>query len=659
MRRFSADALRGASAGLPFSRMCGIAGAFGHLDETVRDALRRASAALHHRGPDADGQFEWSSEGRGVLLLHRRLSILDLSAAGNQPMRGPDGSVICYNGEVYNFQAMRDGLRAAGHVFHSGTDTEVLLAAHREQGDAAPEKFRGMFAYALWQPDRRELLLTRDHFGMKPLYVARVRIAGGETLVFASELRALLATGLVPRRLDRIGVDSYLWNGFVIGPSTIVEGVELLPPGSSLRVRLEDLRGTATTWWRVPVPVPAKDGRERLKAALADSVDKHLIADVPVGVFLSGGVDSSAVASLAKRVTDDVRTFVLGFDEGEFDESRHAAEVARLLGTRHEQVRLTQQEFVAELDHALASIDQPTFDGVNTWFVSRAARAAGVTVALAGTGGDELFGGYSSFDNVTTMARRVARLRWLPPGGRATVGRLLRPLLAPTTAAVGQQVRFGKLPETLAYGEDVLAGYQTQYALFRRDFLSRLRPGYSLFDSFGVPPLELEELLALRSVGGRAAVSNLELRMFLGQRLLRDTDAASMDSSLEVRLPLVDREVLDAALALPPEQRFTEPKKLVLRELAMPQLPAALFDRKKTGFTLPFDRWCRDALRSEIDSTLRDAAQCRRVGIEPGAVAGLWQSFLSGARGIYWSRVWSIYALIRWCRDHDVRVATA
>ncbi len=638
--------------------MCGIAGAFGFLDDTVRDAMRRASAALRHRGPDADGEFEWSSDQRGVLLLHRRLSILDLSAAGNQPMHGPDGDVICYNGEVYNFQALRDGLRRAGHVFHSGTDTEVLLAAHRAHGDAAPEQLRGMFAYALWQPARRELLLTRDHFGMKPLYFATVRHAGGaQTLVFASELRALLASGLVSRRVDRAGIDSYLWNGFVVGPSTILEGVELLPAASSMRIALDDLRSTTATWWHVPTPAPAADGRERLRAALADSVDKHLIADVPVGVFLSGGVDSSAVAALARRARDDVRTFVLGFDEGEFDESPHAAEVARLLGTRHQAVRLSQQEFADQLDHALASSDQPTFDGVNTWFVSRAARAAGVTVALAGTGGDELFGGYSSFDNVTGMARNVGYLRWLPTAMRAGLGRLLRPLLAPTSAPIGQQVRLGKLPETLAYGEDLLAGYQTQYALFRRDFLAQLRPDYSLFGSFGVPPREFAVLQELRRIGGRAAVGNLELRMFLGQRLLRDTDAASMDSSLEVRLPLVDRDVLAATLALPHEQRFTVPKKLVLRELAMPQLPAELFDRKKAGFTLPFDRWCRDVLRGEIDGTLRDAAQCRRVGLDPAAVARLWQSFLAGGRGIYWSRVWSIYALIRWCRDLDVGVA--
>ncbi len=638
--------------------MCGIVGAIGHLDDTVRAAMRRVSAALQHRGPDADGEFEWSDGDRGVLLLHRRLSILDLSAAGSQPMHGPDGAVICYNGEVYNFQELRTRLCGNGHEFRTGTDTEVLLAAHRQFGDGAPTHFRGMFAYALWEPANRELLLVRDQFGMKPLYTARVRDRrGAATLLFASELRALLASGLVPRHAAPGGIDSYLWNGFVAGPTTIVAGIELLQPATSMRVSLADLRAVTGTWWAPPAPSPQPDARERLGAALAGSVEQHLIADVPVGVFLSGGIDSSAVAALGKRATADVRTFVLAFAEGEFDESHHAAEVARLLGTQHRAVHLSQQDFVRGLDRALGSIDQPTFDGVNTYFVSRAAREAGVTVALAGTGGDELFGGYSSFDNLPRMARAVRRLCWLPRGVRAALGRCLRPLLAHSTAAIGQQVRYGKLAETLAYGEDLLAGYQTQYALFRRDFLSALRPGYSLFETFGVPREEFAVLERLRIDQGPASVSNLELRMFLGQRLLRDTDAAAMASSLEVRLPLVDKEVLAATLALPPAERFTRPKKRILRELGMPQLPAGLFDRRKSGFTLPFDRWCRDSLRAELDGTLRDPAQCHRAGLDPAAVGQLWQAFLDGSKGIYWSRVWSIYALLRWCRDHDVRLA--
>lgn len=640
--------------------MCGIVGAFGYLDDAVRAGMRRASAALQHRGPDADGEYSWTEGDRGVLLLHRRLSILDLSAAGHQPMHGPGGATICYNGEVYNFQDLRAELRAAGHEFRTGTDTEVLLAAHRQHGPDAPTRFRGMFAYALWDAPQRELQLVRDHFGMKPLYTARARNAAGrETLVFASELRALLASGLLPRNADLRGVDSYLWNGFVVGPTTIVEGIELLPPATTLRLRLDDLAATKRTWWQMPAPMPQPGARENLRTVLAESVQKHLIADVPVGVFLSGGIDSSAIAALAKRATSDVRTFVLAFAEGEFDESRYAAEVAQRLGTRHQVVNLSQDDFITNLDRAVGSIDQPTFDGVNTFFVSRAARESGVTVALAGTGGDELFGGYSSFDNLPRMARTVQRLRWLPSALRAGIGRLLRPLLAPTRASIGQQVRHGKLPDTLAHGDDLLAGYQTQYALFRRDFLAQLRPAFSLFDTFGVPDEEFAVLERLRIDHGPASVSNLEQRMFLGQRLLRDSDAAAMASSLEVRLPLVDTGVLAAVLALPAAERFTTPKKRTLRELGMPELPAALFERKKSGFTLPFDRWCRDALRGEIDATLRDPAQCRAAGLEPSAVARLWRAFLDGSRGIYWSRAWSIYALIRWFRDHQVRVPGA
>jgi asparagine synthase (glutamine-hydrolysing) len=385
----------------------------------------------------------------------------------------------------------------------------------------------------------------------------------------------------------------------------------------------------------------------------------HLVSDVPLGIFLSGGIDSSAVAALAVRSGNArVRTFNIGFDEAAYDESGHARAVAQALGTEHHELRLTEETFRRELPGALAGLDQPTFDGINTWFVSRAVREAGLTVALAGTGGDELFGGYHSFRDVPWAARWSRRLSSFPPG-------LLRSLAnavtraASLSAGLPPQTRWGKLGDALAARGELLDTYQVSYALFASDFGRQiLKQDVDGELHMGLPGNVARELGGL--IAGRRplpAISMLELWCFLGERLLRDTDAASMASSLEVRVPFLDHEVVAAATALPEAERF-EPlgKKQVLRDLALGDLDARLFDRPKSGFVLPIDRWARNALKDEMTAALRDRAFCEAAGLDAGAVGRLWSAFLGGARGLYWSRVWAVYVLGWWCREHRVSV---
>jgi asparagine synthase (glutamine-hydrolysing) len=633
--------------------MCGIAGAIGFVDAGVIEAVSRAHAALIHRGPDDAGRWHDVRDERGIALAHRRLAIIDLSTDGAQPMHDTStGNVIVYNGEIYNFQSLRKELEERGHVFQTRTDTEVLLKAHAEWGDDAVERLDGMFAYALWHAKERRTLFVRDRMGIKPLYYTR----SGSTFLFASEVRALLATGLVDRRLDQVALGTYLWNGFVVGPRTIIAGVELLPAGSMMNVFESGETGPVRQYWRHPASDGVSDDTTELSHSLQESVRMRLVADVPLGVFLSGGIDSSALAALASRMSDEpVQTFNISFDEIEFDESLHAKHVAESIQSDHHDIRLTERDFANQLDDALASIDQPTFDAINTYFVSRAVREAGLTVALAGTGGDELFGGYASFRELPRAmkwSRRTSKIpeTWLRVGAsmvaRAKTGR---------PGEVKPQTRWAKFGDALATRGDVVKMYQVSYGLFTREFLGELSTA-SQQVVYGLPAERAQELetevLRCEPLG---AISRLEQALFLGERLLRDTDAASMAVSLEVRVPLLDHSIIEALASLREASRFAPVgKKRLLRELGLQGIEPSIFDRPKSGFVLPLELWCRRRLKDAIDSTFADAQLSTAIGLQPEAVGRLWRSYQAGSPGLYWSRIWSLFILLHWCRDHRV-----
>lgn len=641
--------------------MCGIAGAIGRIDAEVANAIRRMHDAQQHRGPDDDGA--WTNvatpSGDGVGFSFRRLAIIDLSPEGHQPMVDPvTGNVVVFNGELYNYKELRSELQKEGLRFKSKSDTEVLLQAYARWGIDSIRRLRGMFAFAIWDERQRHTLLARDRLGIKPLYLSTIhRPANGKVVLFASELRALLAGGLVERRLNPDSVASYVWNGFAVGPDTIVKGIELLAPGAAALVRID---GTSELlrYWSLPQYKPAHDGLERLTEAVETSVQQHLVSDVPLGVFLSGGIDSSAITALAvKSAGAGVRTFNLAFDESDHDESAHARAVATALGTAHTEVRLTELQFRSQLDAALSSIDQPTFDAINSYFVSRAVRDAGMTVALAGTGGDELFGGYRSFAEIPRARQASRALAFVSKPILARTGRLGSLAGTGNPGSVAPQTRWGKLGDVLAAQGDLIALYQTFYALFTKDFVNQLMGGRAAASiAFGLPQSRARELRDL--VKGEEilhSISILELANFIGERLLRDTDAASMAVSLEVRVPLLDHEIVEAIACVDTKQRFFPlRRKKLLRDIALGGLDSKLFDRPKRGFALPIGAWGRQALRADIEATFADQAHCQSVGLDPSVVGRLWVAFKSGARGIYWSRIWAIFVLLRWCRAHGV-----
>jgi asparagine synthase (glutamine-hydrolysing) len=618
--------------------------------------------ALRHRGPDGEGFWEATPDERGwgALLAHRRLAILDLSNAASQPMIDPaTGDVVVLNGEIYNYRELRNELAARGERFQSNGDTAVMLRALSLHGQGATARLRGMFAFAFWDVKSRRLLMARDSLGIKPLYVARNPDPAGEwSLIFASEVRALLASDLLGTpRLNPQAAASVVWNGFMVAPETAIQGIESVWPGE-LRVYdghgHEELR---ETYWHMP----EGDGDGSMtEGELADSLQEcvrlHLASDVPLVVFLSGGVDSSAVANLAQKAsTTPVHTFTLAFEEQESNEGLFSRQIAEAIGTEHQEVVLTEQRFLDGLEAALDSLDQPTFDGLNSYFMSNAVREAGFKVAQVGSGGDELFGGYTTFRDLPTLLRGAARVKRLPKGVQLAAARLLASVMQRSKGGFPPQTRWSKLPEMIHRGDNLLGLYQMAYALFlpasQRELLGEDMQS-ALID--GLPP-EMDDRLRQESRlrTPLSAISVMEQRIFLGERLLRDTDAASMAASIETRLPLVDQVLLTQVDRLPQALRY-EPvrSKSMLRRIGLQGLDPALFTRPKSGFDLPYDRWLRCSLGRKIDGTMRDAQSVRQTGLNPAAVSRLWQAFLDGAPGLYWSRVWAIYVYIRWCHRH-------
>src|SRR6516165_8067146 len=646
--------------------MCGIAGIIGRLDDPNRAALERMSDAMVHRGPDGSGRWVSAPDARGwgALLAHRRLSILDLSPTGAQPMVDPvTGHVVVLNGEIYNFGDLRRRLVAEGQEFQSSGDTAVMLRALGLHGPGAVSWLRGMFAFACWDPMQRRLLLGRDPLGIKPLYLVRSPNAdAGWSVAFASELRALLASGLLGApHLDPQAVASGVWNGFVVGPGTAVKGIDLLWPGRLLELDGGGKEVRQQDFWRIPdgAPNPIMD-EDGLAAILEEGLRLHLASDVPLAVFLSGGVDSSVMDNLAQRAAQSpIHTFTLAFEEPELNEGPIARRIASAIGTEHHEMVLTEGHFVENLEAALDSLDQPTFDGLNAYYMSHAIRAAGFTVALSGTGGDELFGGYTSYRDLPVLHRWSRRAAWVPQSLQTAAAMLATWPLRCSGRSMPPQTRWAKLPEMVRHGDDLLALYQLAYALFLPGFQHELlAPGFAEALADGLPLVMRQRLRAeTRDRTPLSAISVMEQRLFLGERLLRDNDVASMASSLEQRVPLVDQVLFESVDRLPDQARY-QPlgRKALLRRIGLRCLDPALFERPKSGFVLPFDRWVRRGLKQSMDGTMRDPQAIAPAGLDPAAVERLWRAFLDGAPGIYWSRVWSIYVFIRWChRNHVFR----
>lgn len=626
------------------------------------------AAAMLHRGPDEDGFLAGDPRSPGTSLGMRRLSIIDLPG-GHQPIWNESRNVcVVFNGELYNYRQLRERLILSGHRFSTNSDTEILVHGWEEWGEDLLHELRGMFAFALL--DLRNhfatvplLFLARDPLGIKPLYYAQT----SEGFCFASELRAILASGTVPRKLSLDALTSYLLFGSVSEPVTLIETVFSVPAGHRLLLHLPERRRTprARPWWDPSRSSAALDPRrprdfaqaaQKLFALLDDSVRAHLIADVPVGLFLSSGLDSSAIAALAARAQHGIQSFTLSFPHTAYDEAPLARVVAERAGTHHTEIPLHGSDIFARIDEAVLALDQPSMDGINTYFVSWAARQAGLKVALSGLGGDELFAGYPSFSDAPKLARLKSAAHLLPSPFRRVSSPLLKAIFSRRNSPDAAR----KLSDAWQMPDVFPHPYFFTRLLFPPSDLFRLID--PIFHSSNIGPdgesLDPTWLAWLersadqaRPMEPVAGISWLEMRNYMNSTLLRDTDSVSMARSLEVRVPFLDTPLVEFMCALPDSARVVpQQKKALLLKALDGILPAEILQQKKRTFTLPWDEWLRSALKPKLEASFSDLAPALAPHLHAAGVRSVWDNFLHGQTT--WSRPWSLYVLNEWCRRH-------
>jgi len=595
--------------------MCGIVVVFSYSSSAPpveRRELRRIRDYMSLRGPDGSG--EWFTPDQRVGFGHRRLSIIDLSSNGEQPMLNEKGTlVVTFNGEIYNYRELRSGLEKKGYRFRSQCDTEVLLHLYAEEGECMLNKLRGMYAFAIWDNENRKLFLARDPFGIKPLYYSD----DGKSFRAASQVKALLSGGQIATTPEPAGhVGYFLW-GHVPDPYTLYKSIRALPAGCSLRITdngpsqptlfcdIVEILGRSAD--RATM-IDRQASNERLRETLVDSVRHHLISDVPVGVFLSSGMDSSTLTALASELGGNLRTVTLSFKEfegTEDDETPLAEQVAKHYGTIHQTIRVTRNDFEKEIPRLFQAMDQPTSDGVNSFFISKAASDTGLKVALSGLGGDELFGGYPSFSQIPSLVAAVERLHFPP-----NIGRFLRLMSAP----ILRRHLSPKHASVFEYGGTFGGAYLLRRGMFMpwelEDILDRdvVRDG-------------LNELQTIQRLNNTARcielaplkVSGLEMSWYMRHQLLRDSDWAGMDHSLEIRTPLVDLKVLTDLSPL--FLGCKKPDKRAMASTPAKALPERVLRRRKTGFSIPVRQWLfeRSGYREESTTDRSLRAWCKEV----------------------------------------------
>jgi len=623
--------------------MCGIAGFVDSPDvhsplgaDAARALIHEMCRVIRHRGPDDEGVLTEP----GVAIGMRRLSIIDVST-GHQPIHNEDGSIsIVFNGEIYNFQALRSELESRGHRFSTGTDTEAIVHAYEEWGIDAIGKLRGMFGLALWDRRTRAMLVARDRVGIKPMHYA---VAGGR-LYFGSEIKSLLCAPDLPRDVNSDALDHYL--SFLYAPrdASFFARIRKLPPGHVLTWR--EGRLTTAPYWR-PGAVESfagteADAADELKRVLMDAVRLHLISDVPLGAFLSGGIDSSLVVALMSRVSGRrVKTFSIGFDQPQYDELQYARQVAEHYDTDHHEEVVTP-DGVAILDTLVSHFDEPFGDpsAIPTWYVSRLA-AKHVTVTLSGDGGDELFGGYDRY----VQDPRVAAIdRYTPPAVRRAAGLVSSRLPYGAKGKrflrhIAESERGRYLDAVGFFTADDKAG---MYSNGLRGQLSGIDPEHraiAVFDRYSGLPWASQMM-------------RFDIETYLPEDILTKVDRTSMAHSIESRVPLLDNDVLDFALALPAAMKIRNGRrKHVLKEVASQFLPAGLIDRRKQGFGVPLDVWFRGSLRELFADTLLSPRALQRGYFEPAFVRRVVHEHVSGVRD-HAFRLWQLVVLERWHQQY-------
>jgi len=620
--------------------MCGIAGIYGMSDkQRAAETVQRMNDRIAHRGPDDQGTYVDDR----IALGHRRLAILDLSPAGHQPMVSSDGNLqIIFNGEIYNFLEIRQSI--TNYPFKTNSDTEVILAAYQKWGKNCMHHFNGMFAFAIWDCTKQELFIARDRLGIKPVYYFR----NDTLLLFASEIRALLVSGLVPKKINRNGIADYFSYQTVHAPETIIENVLMLMPGHHMTISGNNV--VIEKYWDLvsnrSTESQGKSYREvcdDVRNLFEAAVKRRLISDVPFGAFLSGGIDSSAVVGLMSKILDNpVKTFNISFDESEFGEAKYARLIAKKFNTDHHELLLRPDDFLKQLPDALKAIDHPSGDGPNSYIVSKMTRENGITMALSGLGGDELFAGYPVFNR----ALRVIGNKWLwqfPKPIRAAVGNIIANAKPGITGI--------KLQQLLSTDS---ANVENIFPLSRQT----LPPSYiATLLNFELPSDKVQSIVneALKNahaLGTLSKVSIAEISTYMQNILLRDTDQMSMASALEVRVPFLDYELVEYVMGINDAYKNpVYPKKLLVESLG-DLLPGEIVHRKKMGFSFPWKHWLKDELRTFCDERIRSLS--KRNFINGPELIARWQRFINDDPGVRWPEMWTSVVLENWLLENEV-----
>lgn len=625
--------------------MCGINGIFGleNLTGSANDIIKKMNDALAHRGPDATGIALCDN----LILGHRRLSIIDLSPESNQPMIGLNNQyTIVYNGELYNYNDLKTQLK--DYPFKTKSDTEVILAAYHKWGYDCVNHFNGMWAFALWDNNRKELFISRDRLGVKPLYYYK----NDRGVIFSSEIRALLASDLVPRKLNTNALFDYFSYQTIHAPETIVKDVFMLMPGHNMIIG--DTETKIYSYWNIAENYHSQahnhdynQAKKNVYELLYKAVERRLVSDVSFGAFLSGGIDSTAIVALMSQASSSqVSTFSVIFHESDFSEAHYAKLVAQKYKTAHHEILLNPNDLLNLLPYTLKAMDFPSADGPNTYLVSKAVKDAGISMALSGLGGDELFAGYPVFNRM----KNLQSLQWLQYFPYS-----LRKITSHIYKTINPSIKADKLSEFLCAEYFRISDI---YPLSRKIFTdsticqilkykktppNRVKKIVSQLLEQGTPGSKLQNI---------AQTSICEISTYLQNVLLRDTDQMSMAHALEVRVPFLDYLLVEYVLALPDEYKTGKTNKKLLTESLGDLIPNEIINREKMGFTLPWEKWMKNELMNFCNEKI--SALSQRSFVDSNEIIGLWRQYLAGNKKLNWSRIWGLIVLENWLTQHNI-----
>lgn len=623
--------------------MCGICGLLGVNNDTA-GAVSRMLQAIAHRGPDDEGTFIENK----IALGHRRLSIIDLSKNGHQPMFSGNGRfAVIYNGELYNFRNLKLSLQrsisgdsnAMAYPFQTQSDTEVILAAYQRWGADCLKYFNGMYVFAIWDKEKKELFIARDRLGIKPLYYWH----DGKTFAFASEIRALLKSGMVPKKIDTAALNDYAIYQTVHAPQTIIENVSMLLPGHYMLIK-ENEPGNIIQkkyWSLTDIPVQAEEKPyeeicKDVQHLLYDAVEMRLVADVPFGAFLSGGIDSSiVVAMMSKLMTQKVKTFSVNFEEDKFDEGPYAKQIAKQYNTEHHEIKLSLKLFLDKLSEALSALDHPSGDGMNSYVVSEATKKEGITMALSGLGGDELFAGYPLFKRLY----KLENMKWAAgfPKPIISLPAHLYKLYKNNPASV-KLVELFNLPDW---------NLEHTYPLMRRIMSAGEVNQLLSSDSTLKRDLRFNPKHSILSKTTAAELSN-----YVPDTLLRDVDQMSMAHALEVRVPFLDYKLVEYVIGLNDKVKYPHTPKKLLVDANKGLIPDNIINRPKMGFTFPWALWMKGELKTFCEGNIIGLS--KRPQFNSDYVQSLWQNFLKDSTRTPWYKIWHLVVLEHWLTENGI-----